>query len=76
MYETDWRDTVRHYSNLCFIISYVCLEHAFLIAGASFTIAGELLLAPSAFKHRSWSTVAVGVVFLVLAIGTITRSLL
>ena len=75
-YETDWRDQWRHASNLAFIGSYLFLERGLLVPGALCTIAGEALLFPSAVKHRSWSTVAVGTVFFLLAIGTIGRSLL
>jgi hypothetical protein len=75
-YETTWHDHVRHLSNLVFICSYLCLERGFVIQGATLTIVGETLLAPSAIKQRSWSTVLVGGVFLVLALGTVTRLLL
>ena len=75
-YKTDWRDTLRHVSNFGFIGSYLCLERGFLVAGALFTITSELLLAPSALKHRSWSTLLVGGIFLTLALGTLARSLL
>lgn len=75
-YETDWRDTLRHFANFGFIGSYVCLERGYLVAGALFTIASELALAPSALKHKSWSTLLVGGVFLALALGTLTRALL
>ena len=74
-YKTDWRDQLRHFSNLAFVGSYLCFERGMVLPGAFCTVTGELLLAPSAIKHRSWSTVAVGGVFLVLALGTISRSL-
>ena len=72
-YQTDWRDTLRHLSNLLFISSYLCLERGFTVQGACFSIAGEFLLAPSAIKQRSWSTILVGGIFLVLALGTVVR---
>ena len=75
-YKTDWRDHVRHLANFCFIGSYLCLTNGLMVQGSLFTILGESLLAPSAFKHRSWSTVFVGGIFLVLALGTLSRSLL
>lgn len=75
-YKTDWRDTLRHFSNLAFVGSYLFFERGMILPGACCTVTGELLLAPSAIKHRSWSTVVVGGVFLALALGTITRSLL
>jgi hypothetical membrane protein len=74
-YQTDWRDTLRHFSNFCFIGSYLFFERGMVLQGALCTVTGEMLLAPSAIKHRSWSTVIVGGVFLFLALGTITRSL-
>ena len=74
-YKTDWRDTARHFSNLAFVGSYVFFERGMVVPGACCTLTGEILLAPSAIKHRSWSTVAVGTVFFVMAIGTISRSL-
>ena len=46
------------------------------MVGACFTLLGESLLAPSALKHRSWSTVLVGGIFLTLALGTLSRGLL
>ena len=75
-YQTDWRDTARHVANACFIGSYLCLSNGFLEAGSLFTLVGESLLAPSALKQRSWSTVIVGGIFLALALGTLTRCLL
>jgi len=75
-YRTDWRDTLRHFSNLAFVGSYLFFERGMVLPGACCTVTGEILLAPSAWKHRSWSTIAVGVVFFSLAIGTISRSLL
>ena len=74
-YQTDWRDQLRHFSNLAFVGSYIFFERGMVVPGACCTLTGELLLAPSAIKHRSWSTVAVGTVFFVMAIGTISRSL-
>ena len=75
-YETDWRDTARHFSNLCFVGSYLFFERGMAVQGACCTLLGEMLLAPSAMKQRAWSTVALGSLFFVLAIGTISRSLL
>jgi hypothetical protein len=75
-YQTDWRDTARHVANACFIGSYLCLSNGLLVAGSLFTLVGESLLAPSALKQRSWSTVVVGGIFLALALGTLARCLL
>ena len=75
-YQTDWRDTARHFANACFVISYVCLSNGVLVLGSCFTLLGESLLAPSALKHRSWSTLFVGGIFLCLALSTIARVLL
>ena len=75
-YETDWRDTCRHFSNLAFVGSYLFFERGNVVPGACCTLLGEMLLAPSALKQRAWSTVALGSLFFVLAIGTISRSLL
>ena len=75
-YKTDWRDHIRHYSNLAFIGSYLFFENGMVVPAACCTLMGETLLAPSAIKHRSWSTVAVGGIFLALAVGTIVRSAL
>ena len=74
-YETDFRDTLRHFSNLCFVGSYLFFERGDVVPGACCTLIGEILLAPSAVKQRAWSTVALGSLFFVLAIGTISRSL-
>lgn len=76
MYQTDWRDTARHVANFCFIGSYLSFERGHVMVGACFTLLGESLLAPSAFKHRSWSTILVGAIFLTLALGTLSRGLL
>ena len=73
-YQTDWRDTMRHWSNLAFVGSYLFFENGYVVPAAFCTLLGESLLAPSALKHRSWSTVAMGGVFLTLACGTILRS--
>ena len=59
-YETDWRDTARHFANACFVGSYLCMSHGMLVFGALFTVVGETALAPSALKHKSWSTVFSG----------------
>jgi len=75
-YSTDWRDHIRHLANFCFVGSYLCLTHGNLLAGSLFTLLGESLLAPSALKHRSWSTLLVGGIFLALALSTIARVLL
>ena len=75
-YKEDWRDHVRHVANACFVGSYICLTNGMMILGSLFTIIGESLLAPSALKQRSWSTLLVCSVFLTLAFVTIARSLL
>jgi hypothetical protein len=75
-YKTDWRDFLRHIANFCFIGSYLCLSNAMLVAGSLFTLVGETMLAPSAFKHKSWSTILVAGVFLTLALSTLYRELL
>lgn len=75
-YQSDWRDTARHLANACFVGSYLSMTRGMLISGALFTIVGELLLAPSAFKHRSWSTVFVGGLFLLIALSTLATGLL
>ena len=75
-YKVDWRDHARHFANACFVVSYVCLTNSMLLTGSCFTLLGELLLAPSALKHRSWSTLLVGGIFLALALSTIARVLL
>ena len=75
-YKTDYRDALRNIANIAFVCSYLCFERGMVLPGALCTVTGELLLAPSAIKHRSWSTVAVSSVFLALAVGTISRSLL
>jgi len=75
-YQTDWRDGARHLANACFIGSWLCLSHGLLVGGSLFTLMGESLLAPSALKQRSWSTLIVGGIFLTLALGTLSRSLL
>lgn len=75
-YKECWRDQARHVANACFIGSYICLTNNMMILGSLFTIVGESLLAPSALKQRSWSTLLVCSVFLTLAFATIARSLL
>jgi hypothetical protein len=75
-YQTDWRDNLRHLANVCFIGTYLFFDRAMILQGACCTIVGELLLAPSAVKHRSWSTIIVGGISLFLALRTITRFLL
>ena len=72
-YETDWRDRARHVANFCFIGSYLSFERGHVMVGACFTLLGESLLAPSALKQKSWSTIMVGSIFLTLALSTIVR---
>ena len=73
-YQTDWRDAVRHLSNLFFVMSYLNFEGGHIVLAACCTLTGEVLLAPSAIKHRSWSTVASSALFLGLALSTLGRS--
>lgn len=73
-YKTDWRDELRHVANFGFIGCYLAMERGHLAVGAVFTIVSELLLLPSALRHRSWSTILVGAIFLALACGTLSRS--
>ena len=75
-YETDWRDAVRHLSNLFFVMSYLNFEGGHVVLAACCTLTGEVLLAPSAIKHRSWSTVASSALFLALALSTLARTFL
>ena len=75
-YKLTWHDHIRHIANACFIGSYLCLTNGMLISGSLFTIVGESLLAPSALKQRSWSTLLVCSIFLTIAVSTIARSLL
>ncbi len=75
-YDTDYRDTLRHFANFAFVGSYLCFERGLLWQGACCTLTGELLLAPSAWKHKSWSTIVVGALFFTLALGTLSRTLL
>ena len=75
-YQIDWRDHARHFANAAFVVSYICLTNGMLLVGSCFTLLGESLLAPSALKHRSWSTLLVGGIFLTLALATIARVLL
>jgi hypothetical protein len=74
-YKTDWRDKVRHIANMCFVLSYLNFENGHIAIAACCTLVGELLITPSALKHRSWSTVAVSAVFMVLALSTVYRYL-
>ncbi len=75
-YDTDWRDQLRHFANFAFVGSYLFFERGMLVPGACCTLTGELLLAPSAWKHKSWSTIVVGGLFFTLALGTLSRTLL
>ena len=73
-YQTTWHDQLRHFANLAFICSYLFFENGHVVPAAFCTLTGETLLAPSAIKHRSWTTVAVGGVFMLLSLGTIVKS--
>lgn len=75
-YQTTWHDQLRHFSNLAFIGSYLFFEHGMVVPAACCTLMGETLLAPSAIKQKSWSTITVGSVFLMLALGTLTKATL
>ena len=72
-YQETWQDYLRHVANACFVGSYVCLSNGALVTGSVFTLVGESLLAPSALKQKSWSTMIVGGIFLTLAVSTIAR---
>ena len=54
----------------------MCLSHGIIVPGSLFTLVGELLLLPSALKQRSWSTILVAVVFVFLALATLSREFL
>ena len=71
-YKTDWRDGIRHLSNIFFVFSYLNFENGHVMFAATCTLIGEMLLAPSAIKHRSWSTVASSALFLGLALSTLS----
>ena len=45
-YKTDWRDTLRHFSNLAFVGSYLFFERGMVLPGACCTVTGEILPAP------------------------------
>jgi len=75
-YQETWQDHLRHVANLFFVLSFVNFEHGRVMIASACTLAGELLLAPSALKHRSWSTVATGALFVGLALSALGRGLL
>ena len=75
-YRETWQDYLRHVANLFFVLSFVNFENGRVMTASACTLAGELLLAPSALKHRSWSTVATGALFIGLALSAIGRGLL
>jgi hypothetical protein len=72
-YKADWRDLARHIANIFFVASYLSFERGCVIAAACCTLSGEILLIPSAFKHKSWSTVLVCFLFIILATVTICK---
>jgi hypothetical protein len=72
-YKADWRDWLRHLANVCFIGSYLSFERGCIVVAACCTLSGEILLMPSAFKHGSWSTILVCILFIVLAAVTICK---
>lgn len=73
-YNLTWQDHIRHIANFCFVASYICLVNGLMISGSLFTIVGEFLLAPSALKQRSWSTLIVCSIFLAIATHTLARN--
>ena len=75
-YQETWQDYLRHVANLFFVLSFVNFEHGNVMIASACTLTGELLLAPSALKHRSWSTVATGALFIGLALSALGRGLL
>ena len=74
-YQTDWRDGFQHLSNLFFVLSYLNFENGHVVTAAGCTLLGEVLLAPSAIKQKSWSTIASSALFLGLALSTLGRGL-
>ena len=75
-YRETWQDYLRHVANLFFVLSFVNFEHGNVMVASACTLTGELLLAPSAIKHRSWSTVATGALFIGLALSALGRGFL
>ena len=75
-YKEDWRHCARHWCNGFAVMAYIFFEHGQVLPAAVCTLVAEILLAPSAMKHRSWSTLMSSTLFLGLSISTIARTVL
>jgi len=62
-YEQDWSDRSRDLANLFFLIGYLTLMLDHTRAGAGVYLVAECFLMPHSIRCRSWSTVAVSLVF-------------
>ena len=67
-YEQDWSDRSRDLANLFFLIGYLTLMLDHTRVGASIYLVAECFLMPHSIRCRSWSTVAVSLVFAVASV--------
>ena len=70
-YEQDWSDRSRDLANLFFLTGYLTLMLDHTRVGASIYLVAECLLMPHSIKCRSWSTVAVSLVFTVASLAKV-----
>lgn len=70
-YARDWRDWARDLANVCFIIAYLVLLDKGVFLGAILTGIGEVLLIPNAIKTKSYTTVVIAGIFIVISIASI-----
>ena len=62
-YEQDWSDRSRDLANLFFLVGYLTLMLDHTKAGAGVYLVAECFLVPHSIRCRSWSTIAVSLVF-------------
>ena len=72
-YEQDWSDRSRDLANLFFLCGYMVLMCDHTKAGAAVYLVAECFLVPHSIKCRSWTTLAVSLVFAAASIARLVR---
>ena len=72
-YEQDWSDRSRDLANLFFLIGYLTLMLNHTKAGAGVYLVAECFLMPHSIRCRSWSTVAVSLVFTAASVARLLQ---
>ena len=74
-YQQDWSDRSRDLANLFFLTGYLLLMLDHTVWGACVYLVAECFLMPHSWRCRSWSTIAVSLVFSVASLARVGRGL-